>query len=262
VIPDVGLPYFSEFTKAISAAAYAIDYQLLIANTDWHVEQERRQIAALVERRVDAMVFMSADPLQDFASLAELGIPVVVIDRPEVAVRSAAVATEHFAVAHGHERIAILTNDQLPVVSRRRLQGWADEMARHGLPTDGRSFGAPPSRAGGYEAAMRMLQQPDRPTAVFVEADGQAIGVIRAAVDLGLGVPGDLAIISSEGTELAEFSVPRLSTITQPIARLATGALDLALAEGAPGLRRLTDQEFHLVLRESCGCEEQALVGG
>ncbi|GAA2026084.1 LacI family DNA-binding transcriptional regulator [Agromyces tropicus] len=257
VLPDLGLPYFSEFTKAISAAAYRIDHQLLIANTDWALEQERRQIAALVERRVDAMVFMSVDPSQDFASLAELGIPVVVIDRPDVAVRSAAVATEHFITVHGHENIAIVTNDLLPVVSRRRMQGWADELARHGLTTEGRSFGAPPSRAGGFEAAMRMLRQRDRPTAVFVEADAQAIGMIRAAVDLRIGVPGDLAVISSEGTELAEFAVPRLSTIQQPIARLAAGALDLALAGGPPGLRRLTDDEFHLVLRESCGCNAQ-----
>lgn len=252
VIPDIGLPYFAEFTKAISAAAYRINYQLLIVNTDWQVEQERRQIAALVERRVDAMVLMSADPLQDFAALSELGIPVVVIDRPEVAVQSSAAATEHL-ISHGHRRVAILTNDEKLVVSRRGIQGWHEAMARHGLEAGDLSFTAAPSRAGGYDAGMRLLQDFDPPTAMLIASDAQAIGIIRASADLGMSVPDDLAIITSEGTELAEFSVPRLTAIQQPIARLAAGALDLALKAGEPGLRRLTDTEFSLVIRDSCG---------
>lgn len=253
VIPDIGLPYFTEFTKAISAAADRIGHQLLIANTDWQVERERRQIELLVERRVDAMVLLSVDPLQDFAAMADMGIPVVVIDRPEVVVKSAAAATEHL-IGHGHQDVAILTNDERLVISRRAVQGWAEELARHGIAPVGRSFTAPPTRAGGFDAGMRMLTESMRPTAILVASDAQAIGVIRAATDLALRIPEDLALISAEGTELAEYSVPRLSTIQQPIARLATGALELALAAGEPGLRRLTDDEFHLVLRDSCGC--------
>lgn len=252
VIPDIGLPYFSEFTKAISAAAFRIDHQLLIANTDWQTEQERRQIEALVERRVDAMVFMSADPLQDFADLGELGIPVVIIDRPEVAIRSAAAATEHL-IEHGHERVGLLINDDRLVVSGRRARGWDEAMRRHGLPTEGLASSTTPNASGGYDWGMRMLREPGRPTALLIEADAQAIGVLRAAADLGLRVPEDLAIISSEGTGVGAYSIPRLTTIRQPIVKLAEGALELALAEGPAGLRRLTDEEFELTLRDSCG---------
>ena len=61
----------------------------------WEAERERRQSESLVERRVDAMILLCVDPLQDFAALADMGIPVIVIDRP-VVVKGAAAATEHF----------------------------------------------------------------------------------------------------------------------------------------------------------------------
>ena len=253
VLPDIALPYFAEFTKAMSAAAYAIDHQLLIANTDWQVVQEHRQIEALVQRRVDAMVLMSVDPLRDLAALAELDMPVVIVDRPGVAVRIGVEATEHL-IAHGHRRVAIVMIDRDLVTSRRRMQGWTEAMERHGLPTEGLSFDAAPTRGGGHAAALEMLSSDTPPTAVFVESDAQAVGVLRAVADLRLEVPGDLAVFSSEGTELAQYSIPRLSTIRQPTAQIARESLELALAAEGPGLRRLTNEEYALELRDSCGC--------
>lgn len=256
VVPDIGLPYFGAITQQLVEVTSEVGYQMLICTTSWLPDRERAQLAGLAERRVDGVVLMSVDPLQDFAAVEELGIPTVVIDRPEVAVRGAHRATGHL-VGHGHERLGFIGGAEWLVASRRRREGWAAALGDHGLPSRPEFIRyGPCTRAGGYAAAGELLTSAEPPTAVFVESDAQAVGVLRAARDHGFRVPEDLAVASGEGTELAEFAIPSLTTLHQPVATIAREAVSAVLATKGGTLRRLDNQEFDLVRRESCGCTD------
>ncbi|QUH01830.1 LacI family DNA-binding transcriptional regulator [Saccharopolyspora erythraea] len=256
VVPDIGLPYFGAITQQLVERAFEAGHQMLICTTSWLPDRERAQLASLAERRVDGVVLMSVDPLQDFSAVEELGIPTVVIDRPEVAVRGAHRATAHL-VAHGHERIGFVGAAERLVASRRRREGWAAALRGSGLPSRPELIRhGPCTRAGGYVAAGELLALAEPPTAVFVESDAQAVGLLRAARDHGFRVPDDLAVASGEGTELAEFAIPSLTTLYQPIATIAREAVAAVLATEGGTLRRLDNQEFDLVCRESCGCAD------
>lgn len=254
VLPDVGLPYFSEVTRLLTSASARRGYQVLISNSEFDVELERRQLVSLAERRVDGVILMSVDPEQDFGPLSVLGIPLAVVDRPEFAVRAAIAATEHL-IGHGHSAIAIITGDPDLVASRRRRDGWAAALESAGIrvPEEYASWSAV-SRAGGYEAAKRLLAQPVPPTAIYIESDAQAVGLLRACRDLGVEVPGDLAVVTSEGTELARYAIPTLTSTEQPIVTIASEALEAVLSAKPGEVVWLGNPDYTLVLRESCGC--------
>jgi LacI family transcriptional regulator len=81
----------------------------------------------------------------------------------------------------------------------------------------------------GYDAAVKLLAQADRPSAIFASSDQQAIGALRAAADLDLKVPDDVSIIGFDAISLAKLVTPRLTTVAQPIAAIADIAVRAVL---------------------------------
>jgi LacI family transcriptional regulator len=254
VLPDLSLPHFGEMTQVLSELAAERGQQLVIGSTGWDSRIERKELEFLADRRVDGILLMSVDPLSDFDWLVALRASVVIIDRPEAAVQGAATATGHL-LEHGRRRIGFVGGQAGFVANERRREGWSAALATRGLDlVDELIVTAHMSQAGGYEAARRLLLRPDPPTGVYVDSDAQAVGFLRAAADLGVSVPDVVAVVSGEGTAMAEYAVPSLTTLEIPRRRIALEALD-TLAEGRePGLRRVSNSEFHLVQRQSCGC--------
>jgi LacI family transcriptional regulator len=110
----------------------------------------------------------------------------------------------------------------------------------------------------GYRSGVAMLSGADRPDAVFVASDEQAIGMLKAAAELGLSVPDDLAICAFDGVEPSAYTVPGLSTMRQPLELIGRSAVEWILAKIAdptlPPTRIIHDTA--LVARGSCGCPD------
>ncbi|MEQ3549038.1 LacI family DNA-binding transcriptional regulator [Pseudonocardia nematodicida] len=254
VVPDLSLPYFAEFTKHINSAGERTGRQILLGASDWSVPRERAMVVGLAERRVDGIVLLSADPLQDLTELDGLGVPVVVVDRPVVTTLGTHAAVDHL-VGHGHDRIGLLCGPRTHRLSLRRVSAWEEAVRRHGsVPDPDWRLHSTITRRDGRDAARSLLGQAHPPSAVVVGSDVQAVGVLRAAYEAGVRVPHELAVITTEGTELAEFSTPSLSSITQPIDVVAAMAFTQVEDSTAPGVTLVSDDRFDLCGRESCGC--------
>ena len=109
------------------------------------------------------------------------------------------------------------------------------------------------SPAEGYRAGRELLAHGTRPTAVFVSSDFQATGVMRACHEAGLSIPGDIAIVSFDGTAEAEYRWPALTTVRQPLREMVTDAVGVLLDED-PGVPSFREYPTSLVVRQSCGC--------
>jgi LacI family transcriptional regulator len=252
VLPEIGLPYFAEVTRELNACAFQHGHQLLIATSEFDLAREEAHLESLMEGRVDGIILMSINPDRDMSLLERLGPPVVIVDRPEFAVESARAATEHL-IADGHKRVGFVGNGLLNA-SRRRLKGWSIAYDDSGLERRADwVVSAAPTRAGGYSAARQALGSKDRATAFVIESDAQATGFIRAVKDLGLQIPEDVALVSLEGTDLGQFSVPSLTSVVQPVHDIAQDAIKTILLKDDKPLRRVNNAGFELALRESCG---------
>nr|WP_282576781.1 substrate-binding domain-containing protein [Streptomyces lichenis] len=92
------------------------------------------------------------------------------------------------------------------------------------------------SSTNAHTVARRLLDGPDRPSAVFCVTDDQAIGLLRAAAELGIRVPEDLAVVAFDDIAEAVIAGPPLTTVASAQRAMARAAVDLAWKAGPPAL--------------------------
>ena len=99
----------------------------------------------------------------------------------------------------------------------------------------------------GYRAGLEVLSGSDRPTAIIAQSDLLAVGVIRAAQELGLAVPVDLSVVGFDGVRLDGIAPIDLTTMVQPAFAKGRAAGEglLALLDGETSAARVFTSEFH-----------------
>ena len=90
----------------------------------------------------------------------------------------------------------------------------------------------------GVEAGKLLLSDPDRPTAIVAQSDALGAGVVIAARELGLDVPGDLSVTGFDGIELPWLGGDVLTTVAQPL-----GEKGLAIGRIVEGILAGTQPE-------------------
>ena len=263
ILPDASNPFFAELAHAVERAAARNGYALLICNTSDSAADEKRYLDDLAQRRVDGMIVVSARTDRDLSTWARTTIPIVAMDRlpDETNVSTvrfangegAATATGHL-LAHGRHHVALIAGPSHLAVSAARTAGWRGAMTSAGAQA-GEHLHAPFTYLGGYQAACALLSRPEKPAAVLVASDVQAVGVISAAATLGVRVPEDLAVASIDGTRAAAFANPALTTVSQPVDRMAACAVRHVIHGKGEIIHRTYTGK--LILRRSCGCPGQ-----
>src|SRR5580700_10455393 len=168
----------------------------------------------------------------------------------------AALAVDHL-VALGHRRIAHTTavapgSQWKGRPEQVRSEGYRQAMHRHGLDEAVNIAGTSYSEEGGYQAGRELLDRPDRPTAIFAGADFAALGVLRAAYELGLRVPADLSLVGYDNTTLAASAPINFTSVDQAAHDLGATAARL-LCERMDGRSRsvLTSTAPQLIIRDT-----------
>lgn len=264
----VVVPFFThasaiERLRGVVAALDGSRYDLVLFNVESPVHRDEH-LATLTRRdRADGLIVMSLPPPPaSIERIVRAGVPIVLVDArapgvPTVVtddVEGGRLATRYL-VELGHERIAFIGDDHDNplgfVAGREREQGYRETMAAAGLAVpDGYVGHAPHVRGAAREVAARILDRPDRPTAVFASSDSQALGVLEAARAAGLAVPEDLSVVGFDDIEVSGYA--GLTTVRQPLyesgrlaARLLLDVLE-GRAEPEPREHRL---ELELVER-------------
>ncbi|GAB3745808.1 LacI family DNA-binding transcriptional regulator [Microlunatus parietis] len=243
-------------------AALARGYVPLVIDTGDDADRERQAVATLNERQVDGFLFAALSLRHwDLGDLTEAGTAVLA-DAIDPTDRVAAFAPDEVAggrtacrelIDHGHTKITALVGAAGSLAAERRWQGHRDAMREAGLKP-GR-----PVRTGwtireGYEAAQRVLDRPDRPTAIACANDRVAVGVVLAALGLGLSVPGDLSVLGYDDDEnVAPEMAPALTTVALPHHAMGWQAMTrlLDVLDGGPDEPGLTLLPGPLIRRDS-----------
>lgn len=257
-----GDPFFPAVLRGAHRVVAEHRYQLVfvLLSTDADREQLQRFAAG---GHVDGAVFLSLhgdDPLP--GRLRAGGLPVVVAGRPFRAgddvphvdadnAGGGRLATRAL-LDSGCHRLAIVTGPLDMPPAQDRLAGFEAELAARGLAPAAVVTGDFTDDSG-YRAMRELLALDDVPDGVFAANDSMAVGVLRAARERGLAVPGDLRVVGFDDSPLAAAANPPLTTVRQPLEALgrAVATLLLALVDGAPAppTRMLATE---LVRRGSC----------
>lgn len=211
--------------------------------------------------RLDGLIVVSL-PLDETATrrLTALRLPTVLLDVQHPGFDSvltsdstgARLVAEHF-LARGHRRFGFIGEAQQSLLytspAQRRLIGYRTALAEAGFPlTDNdvrfTAHGVRPA----FAAARDLLSMEHHPTAIFASSDTLAAGALRAAQDLELTVPGDVAIVGFDDGELAEAL--NLTTVHQPLEASGRAAMERLLQQlDRPDTAREVILGLELILR-------------
>ncbi|CAM5258501.1 LacI family transcriptional regulator [Streptomyces sp. TE12347] len=272
IVPDARQPFFAEMAHAVEQAAAERGKMVLVGNSDYRDEREVHYLRAFLGMRVSGLILVSQGMSERAASEIEAWDARIVLlhERPEAIddvavvtddIGGAQLATRHL-LEHGHEYVACIGGvENTPSVGdpvADHVEGWRRAMQEAGRSVEGRLIEAPYNRYDAYTVALEVLARPDRPTAIFCATDDQAIGVLRAARELRIDVPGELAVAGFDDVKEAALTDPPLTTIASDRPAMARAAVDLVLDDGlrVAGSRRERLKQFPsaLVIRRSCGC--------
>jgi LacI family transcriptional regulator len=214
-------------------------YELLIHPCLYGAANLRGELQDLVGRVRPTGIVLAA-PLSNMAhvvdAIAETRTRLVCLSPGDVMPRRPAVATNDREVCAemtrhlaslGHRQIAFISGNPDHKAVSNRLPGYLDGLRQSGIEHAARLVVAGDNSVKSGEAAAEILLALERPpTAIFAANDDMAAGVLRVALRKGLRIPDDLSVAGFDDSALASHVFPSLTTIRQPLARMAERAVE------------------------------------
>ena len=241
ISPFFTAPSFIQRLRGVAATLSTKNYELVIYTVDSNDHLQGYLSSLPLTGNLDGLIILSL-PVDDsqVRRLIDHGLPTVLIEYPHPKlncveiddVEGGYVATTYL-LGKGHRRIAFLGDTDLPEYSIHpvslRLSGFrrALKEARIKLPDTFVRL-APYSQEQTRKVAKELLNLPEPPTAIFAATDFQALGVLKAARQLGFNVPDQLAVIGFDDLDIAEYV--DLTTISQHLDESGRLAVELLLS--------------------------------
>jgi LacI family transcriptional regulator len=224
-------------------------------------------VKALHHRRVDGILLApSSDPQQ--AALEYLqanAIPTVLVDRmasdsfDQVGVENLQSTRELVAhlIGHGHRRIGMIAGHRGFSTTEERIEGYLQALSDAGMAFDDTLLVNGESNSeSARRAAQQLLGLSAPPSAIMAANNLMTIGAMHALRDAKIAVPEQIALVGFDDFDWADFFLPRLSVIAQPVQALGERAVQLLLQriDSPEGPRQAQRLSATLRIRNSCGC--------
>lgn len=267
LVIGVVLPFLTEASpiervRGVVTALASSPYDLAIYDVESADRQQRAFRLLADAHRTDGLLVISLiPPDEEVRRLRAAGIPCVLIDArhdglPGVVIDDVAggeLATQHL-LDLGHRQIAFIGDKPVDPFrfhsSRDRTRGYERALTAAGVPIRPEYVRAGThSRDVARSIADELLRLPEPPTAVFAASDVQALGVLEAARNLGIDVPGELSVIGFDDIEIASYA--GLTTVRQRLFESGRRGAELLLEAlaGQQPQARVETLSLELVVR-------------
>lgn len=244
IVPDVANPFFTEVARGVEDAASKRDYAVFLCNSDESATKEDRYVNVLIQQQVRGVLITPADMKSDrLETMRERGIAVTLLDREIKGRKQCSVSVDdvhggQLAIEYlsglGHTNIAwVCGPESIPQVADRG-SGVAKAAKASGAHIE--TIRVPLMNATkGEEAAKKILDLKEMPTAVFCANDLLALGVMRALQANKVRIPDQMSVLGYDNIEFAPSAAVPLSSISQPAYQMGVTAADLLLNECEDG---------------------------
>ncbi len=241
IVPRLTDTVMAMLYEALAKACSRNGRFAIVATTDDQPKADRVAAESLLKRGVDGLILSTAREGDDFAdNLAQRGIPFVLALRTDGRNLSAIgddrlggyLATRHL-LDLGHRRIGVIAGPSYASSARQRLEGYRQAIDEAGIAVH--PDWIVPSTFGidaGADAAEKLMQLHDRPSAIFAVNDNTAIGALSSLSRLGLSVPDEVSVVGYNDIPIVSHLPTSLTTVRVPFEQIASNALDL-LTNGA-----------------------------
>ncbi|MCX5413970.1 LacI family DNA-binding transcriptional regulator [Streptomyces sp. NBC_00059] len=230
LLDNVRNAFFADILDGIRDELRRSEYTVLIGAAGFAPDDQARTIRSMVDRQMDGLILIAPGTSREEVLATAASTPTVVLghhdgsDTHDSVVDAddigAGLVVDHL-VSLGHRDIALVSAPGTKANQWKRTpeivltDGYLKAMERHGLAEHARVLHAAYSDEGGFKAGMTLLTAENPPTAVMTGADVAALGIYRAAHELGLRIPDDLSLVGYNNTALAALATVQLTSVDQ-----------------------------------------------
>ncbi|MEI2302376.1 LacI family DNA-binding transcriptional regulator [Ensifer sp. MJa1] len=264
VIPTLDHAIYATMVNSLQARLAEKDVSIIISTSFYDIDMEWEQVRLLVERGIESIILVgSIHRPETIALLEQRKIAYVFTYTSASTDVGAAVGFDNekagrmaarYLLDLGHTKLAMIAgitenNDR----AATRRDGFVAELEKHGIPkSEIAVLESAYKIEAGRNAMKRLMERPDRPTAVFCGSDIIAAGVIKYCHENQIGVPNDISILGFDNLEIAELTTPDLTTVEVPAREMGTLAGDYLLATNAQRQHmRQRELPLRLIVRAS-----------
>jgi LacI family transcriptional regulator len=231
VVGNVGNPFFGDIRRELENYALEHEHFVLITDSSGKREREQALVEHLIGLKIAGLALAPSSFGPDYVRFVEsLKVPMVCFDQKVAGIErdfvgsdnylAGAMLTEHL-LQLGHRRIAFIAGPQHMHTASERHRGFVETMASAGVEVnpnyvvDGQF-----TRSAGYEAAMRLLIQPERPTAILGANNAVALAALQAMQELGFNCPADISLCMIDDVQWSNVITPRITMVVQDTLKL------------------------------------------
>jgi LacI family transcriptional regulator len=268
VVPDVASPFYAAALKGAQGILEAAGYRVMLMDSEQSVQNEMDALRTLVDHQVDGLLVATAGiEVGAFADIIG-GTPCIFFDSLVDGAGAGAVSLENVEGIdllvdhlreHGHARIALIAGSQQETSGSERLDAFTAAVARAGADTSPELVRAGPwTQAAGAAETRALLALDPRPTAILASSAELALGCLSVCRELGLDLPGEIALVSFDDPYFGALLEPSLTAVGYDPAEVGRAAASLLVEamNDEDAARREVRVPVTLVRRRSCGCED------
>lgn len=260
-VDDVGESgYFGfKFLEGIIDTANRKKYEVVMFSSKEDVSYKK----ICEEKRVEGLIFMGLRLDNKYIEdIKQIKVPVAVIDQKIESENSVYISSDNFLgvkkamdylIENGHKDIGILKGYKEAEVSEKRFTAFKNYLVSKDLYNEEYVFYGDFTKNSGILVGEKIAELKKKPTAIFCVSDLMAIGVINGLKNRGINVPEDISIIGFDNINIAEFTVPALTTISQNGFKIGEESVNAIIdrIENKSFLKNI-EVEPELIIRSSC----------
>jgi LacI family transcriptional regulator len=273
IVSEITNPFFPELIQEFEQAAVAHGYEILLGSTNYETKTMELCSRRMLERMVDGVAIMTFG-IEDFLldRFTADNIPFVFIDpAPSRPLHSVLAVDYRAGIYEGVQHLAVLGHRNIGFISgplsRRSAQSrkaaFLSCLESTGLKANPEwLIEGTHTLDGGRDAMRNILALPNWPTAIMCSNDMTAIGVQHALFEANRKVPSDFSLIGFDDIQLAEYTIPPLTTIRMSCKDLANKAIENLLSRlNAPEGRTedVSTITTRLIVRQTTGLPRNTL---
>jgi LacI family transcriptional regulator len=226
IIPSLKNPFFSEIASIANQEIKKYDYITLIGDSNESIETEVREVSQFSAKNIDGLIIIPCgNNYEHIEQTIKEGIPVVCIDRYFEELNISYVSSDNFEGAYsateylikqGHKFITCIQGVTHSTPNKQRVAGFIKALSDHNI-NNYKVTGDDFSEQNGYIETKLLLQQKNRPSAIFAFSNTIAMGCLKAFKEENIKLPNDISLITFDDNPFLDYIDPPLTCISQPI---------------------------------------------
>ena len=270
IVPSVAYSFYPDLIQQIQKEIKENGYNLILCVSNEDTGQELDEINLLLSIPVDGIIISPtsyAGSADNCRELSKEKVPFVLIDRNIPEIESSCVCTDsrgsskaivNHLIGLGHKRIAHFGGISTNSFSEGIRNGYITALKENGLPvSENLLFSGPMTEENGYKTFKTIVKmdQSIRPSAIQAANDIVAIGVMKAAKEMSIEIPKDIALVGFSDIRLSSMVSVPLTTIKEDTDLMAHKAVNLLINQlGKERSRKyVVELAGKLIVRKSCG---------